>query len=56
MDCDHTKQDSWWEYDYQGIPLARVCVRCVEAKLSQYRPEILEGYSQADVDEAIEEE
>ena len=56
MDCDHTKQDSWWEYDYQGIPLARVCVRCVEAKLSQYRPEILEGYTQADVDERIEEE
>jgi hypothetical protein len=55
MDCDHTRQDSWWEYDYQGIPLARVCARCIEAKLSKYRPEILEGYDQSDVDEAIDE-
>jgi hypothetical protein len=56
MICNHTKDDSWWENDAQGIPLARVCVKCVEYKLSQYRPEILTGYTQADVDEPIEEQ
>jgi hypothetical protein len=47
---------SWWENDAQGIPLARVCDRCFREKLSRYRPEILSGYTQADVDEPIEEE
>jgi len=46
---------SWWEYDYQGIELAKVCDRCVTFRLAQYRPEILEGYNQSDVDEPIEE-
>lgn len=57
-DCAmHTKHDgSWWTYDGQGIPLARVCDKCIDAKLSKYRPEILRGYTQADVNEAIEEE
>lgn len=47
---------SWAEYDAQGIYLCRVCTQCVEEKLAQYRPEILSGYSQADVDELIEED
>lgn len=46
---------SWWEHDAQGIPLARVCDRCRNEKLGRYRPEILSGYTQADVDEPIEE-
>jgi len=46
--------DSYWEYDAQGIPLRRVCDSCREEQLSRYRPEILSGYSQADVDEPIE--
>jgi len=46
---------SWWEDDYQGIELAKVCDRCVTFRLAQYRPEILAGYTQADVDEPIEE-
>lgn len=50
--CD--RHNSWWEHDAQGIPLARVCSKCRKAKLSRYRPEILRGYSQADVDEPIE--
>lgn len=56
MDCtSHTKDDgSWWEYDAQGIPLCRVCDKCADEKLSRYRPEILTGYTQADVDEPIE--
>lgn len=53
----HTKGDgSWWEKDGQGIPLCRVCSICRTAKLSTYRPEILRPYSQADVDEPIEED
>ena len=53
--CQHEGEYSWWEHDAQGIPLARVCDRCVAAKLAGYRPEILSGYTQADVDEPIEE-
>jgi hypothetical protein len=53
----HTKYDgSWWELDGQGIPLCRVCSLCRAAKLATYRPEILRPYSQADVDEPIEED
>lgn len=47
---------SWWEYDAQNLPLDRVCVDCKARKLAKYRPEILTGYTQADVDEPIEEE
>lgn len=50
--CDRHR--SWWEHDYQGIPLARVCEKCRDAKLAGYRPEILTGYSQSDVDEPID--
>jgi len=53
----HTKTDgSWWAHDAQGIPLCRVCGDCEAEKLSGYRPEILKGYTQADVDEPIEPE
>jgi len=51
----HTKNDgSWWAVDAQGIPLCRVCHKCEKEKLSGYRPEILSGYDQSDVDEPIE--
>lgn len=53
--CQHEGEYSWWEHDAQGIPLARVCDRCIAVKLASYRPEILSGYTQADVDEPIEE-
>ena len=53
----HTKNDgSWWAHDAQGIPLCRVCSKCRSVKLSRYRPEILTGYDQSDVDEPIEAE
>jgi len=48
------RDQSWWEHDAQGIPLCRVCEVCRSAKLSRYRPEILRGYDQSDVDEPIE--
>lgn len=50
------RDESWWEYDAQGIELDRVCDLCKDVKLSKYRPEILSGYSQEDVDEPIEPE
>jgi hypothetical protein len=51
----HNKHDgSWWEHDARGIPLCRVCDNCINERLSKYRPEILSGYTQADVDEPIE--
>jgi len=49
-------ENSWWENDAQGIPLARVCPKCRKERLSGFRPEILTGYSQSDVDEPIEPE
>jgi hypothetical protein len=52
--CRHEGEYSWWEEDAQGIPLCRVCDKCEQLKLAQYRPEILSGYTQSDVDEPIE--
>ena len=54
LDGKQSTAPSWWESDAQGIPLARVCERCKKKKLAGYRPEILTGYNQADVDEPIE--
>ena len=57
MNHKHTKTDgSWWEHDAQGIELCRVCPECKDVKLSGYRPEILTGYDQNDVNEPIEPE
>ena len=56
MRCDHTMEDSWWESDGQGIPLARVCDKCVDAVLAKYNPVVLGHYNQSDVDEPINEE
>lgn len=47
-------QISWWELDAQGIELCRCCPNCQNEKLSKFRPEILTGYNQSDVDEPIE--
>jgi hypothetical protein len=55
MRCDHS-EPTWIETDAQGIYLARVCDKCVDEVLSKYRPEILTGYTQSDVDEPIDEE
>jgi len=53
----HDKTDgSLWAFDARGIELCRVCAVCREAKLSRYRPEILAGYDQHDVNEPIEPE
>ena len=52
--CREAGEPSWPEYDAQRIYLCRVCDLCRDAKLSRYRPEILTGYNQLDVDEPIE--
>ena len=54
-DCG-SGQDAEWEFDGQGIALVKACPKCKKQKLSKYRPEILRGYTQADVDEPIEPE
>lgn len=53
--CNHTQDESWWEYDARGIPLARVCERCVSRVLGTYRRDVLydPGY---ETTEPIEEE
>lgn len=45
-----------WQYDGRGIPLCRTCPDCHEAKMAKYNPVILDYYTQADVDEQIEED
>lgn len=54
-DCGSGEMSNW-EFDGNGIPLCRACPACRQKKLSRYRPEILRGYTQADVDEPIEPE
>jgi hypothetical protein len=46
---------SWWESDARGIPLGRVCLDCLDKKLSKYRPEVLTN-SNYSADEPIEAE
>lgn len=56
LNHEDSTEYAWWEKDAQGIPLCKVCEKCVDEKLSKYRPEILHGYTQEDVDEPIEED
>ncbi len=44
------------QYDAQNIFLCYTCDQCHHQKMSQYRPCILSGYTQADVDEPIDAE
>lgn len=53
-DCPRDEREA--QYDGRGIFLTYTCEKCHEAKMSRYRPEILEYYTQADVDEQIEED
>jgi hypothetical protein len=47
---------SEWQYDGRGIELCRTCAQCHAKKMSRYNPVILKPYTQADVDEQIEED
>jgi hypothetical protein len=53
--CNHTREESWWEHDARGIPLARVCERCEAATLAKYRPAVLTDINYT-ADEAIDGE
>jgi hypothetical protein len=44
------------QYDGRGIFLTFTCPDCHEQKMSRFNPTILEYYTQADVDEQIEED
>lgn len=39
--CEHTRDESWWEYDRRGIELCRVCDKCIEKRLRSFNPEVL---------------
>lgn len=39
--CQHTREESWWEYDARGIALGRVCDRCRDDLLATFRPDVL---------------
>lgn len=54
LNDEPSTEPSWWAKDAQGIDLCRVCDRCERTKLARYRPEILTGYDQSDVNEPIE--
>ena len=45
-----------WQYDGRGIPLVKTCPDCHEREMLKYNPVILDYYTQADVDEQIEED
>ncbi len=47
-------QEKYAVHDAQGIFLCYVCSKCEKEKLSIYKPEILTGYTQANVNEPIE--
>jgi len=53
--CNHTPDNSWWESDARGIPIARVCDNCRDDVLAKYRPEVLTD-SNYESDEPIEPE
>lgn len=31
---------AWWENDARGIPLAKVCSKCIDEKLSGFRQDV----------------
>ena len=40
-DCQHDRTNSWWEYDREGIELARVCDQCRQEQLRRFNPAVL---------------
>lgn len=50
----HTKQNSWWLNDIQGIPVSRVCDECIDAVKAQYNPAIF-GEGDESYEDVVEE-
>ena len=46
---------SGWVNDARGIPLVRCCEKCMDEKLSRYRPEVLSD-SNYEADEPIDDD
>jgi hypothetical protein len=44
------------QYDGRGIELCYTCEKCHKERMRRWRPDILEYYTQEDVDEQIEED
>jgi hypothetical protein len=40
-ECSHTREESWWEHDDKGLPLVRVCDKCIKDKLRGFHPAVL---------------
>ena len=53
--CDSGKE-AYAQFDGRGIFLCYTCDDCHKEKMSRYRPEILDYYTQDDVCEPIEPE
>lgn len=51
--CIHEGEDSWFEYDARGIELCRVCDKCKDTKLANYRQDVLRNPNY-EADEGIE--
>jgi hypothetical protein len=52
--CMHEDEYTWSEYDARGIYLCLVCDKCVDAKLKEYRSDVLVD-SNYWADEPVEE-
>lgn len=52
-EVQHDKTNSWWAHDARGIPLRRVCEKCVHKLKNEYRPEVLTNPNY-EADEQIE--
>jgi len=49
-------KESQPQFDGRGIYLCRTCSTCHDQQMSRYNPVILDYYTQADIDEPIEED
>ncbi len=54
----HDKSNSWWMNDGRGIPLSRVCDKCIREVKKGYSPEVLgeSGRYEDVVEDTIEPE
>jgi hypothetical protein len=40
-ECNHTKNNSWWELDRMDIPLVKVCDKCIRERLKKFHAAVL---------------
>lgn len=57
LNGEYNENERGWEIkDGNGIYLTRACDLCVDEKYLKFNPDILNPYTQDDVDEQIEED